>query len=161
MTWLRHLRSDPLPWLLEEDNASVRHLSLLHLLDRSREDPEVIEASAAAMTSDPIAAILKAQEPEGYWQKPGPGYATKYRGTVWQLMFLDQLGADGDDPRVVAACEYVLRHSQAENGGFGASGSSAANKPPPSSASTTLTTRTVGASTRASMGTASSARSAM
>ena len=29
--------------------------------------------------SSPIAAILAAQHPDGYWE-PGPGYATKYRG---------------------------------------------------------------------------------
>ena len=46
------------------------------------------------MRSDPIAAILAAQSPEGWWVKPGPGYAPKYTGTVWSLIFLDQLGAD-------------------------------------------------------------------
>jgi hypothetical protein len=35
------------------------------------------------MAADPIAAILAAQQPAGYWEKPGPGYATKCRGTVW------------------------------------------------------------------------------
>jgi len=84
------------------------------------------------MERDPIAAILAAQHPEGYWEKPGPGYATKYRGTVWQVMFLDQLGADGDDERVRRACAYVLSHSQSETGGFGASGEAGATMPPPS-----------------------------
>ena len=84
------------------------------------------------MAADPIASMLAAQEPAGYWQKPGPGYATKYRGTVWQLIFLDQLGADPQDERVARACEYVLSHAQAENGGFGASGVAGAG-PPPSS----------------------------
>jgi len=72
----------------------------------------------AAMRADPIAAILAAEQPEGFWVKPGPGYTPKYRGTVWQLTFLDQLGADGADPRVRAACAYVLAHSQAATGGF-------------------------------------------
>ena len=62
------------------------------------------------MGADPIASILAAQHPDGYWEKPGPGYATKYRGTVWQLIFLDQLGADGDRPRVprVPATTFCL-----------------------------------------------------
>jgi hypothetical protein len=130
--WLSPLRDDPLPWLLEEGAPAVRHLALQQLMDRPANDPEVLGARDAAMRSHPIAAILAAQHPEGYWIKPGPGYATKYRGTVWQVIFLDQLGADGDNPRVRAACAYVLAHSQAENGGFAASGSDYTTPPPPS-----------------------------
>jgi hypothetical protein len=107
-------------------------LALRLLLDRPAEDPEVLAASAAAMAADPIASILAAQHPDGYWEKPGPGYATKYRGTVWQLIFLDQLGADPADERVQRACRYVLGHSQAISGGFGASGRTGEGAPPPS-----------------------------
>jgi hypothetical protein len=80
----------------------------------------------------PVQAILDAQYPEGYWVKPGPGYSPKYRATVWQLIFLAQLGADGRDPQVRRGCEYVLAHTQAQNGGFGASGSARLDAPPPS-----------------------------
>ncbi len=131
-TWQSALRDDPLPWLLEERTPAVRHLALRQLLGYPEDEPEVRRARDAAMRADPIAAILAAQSREGYWVKPGPGYAPKYRGTVWQVIFLDQLGADGDDPRVRAACAYILDHSQAETGGFGASGSHKLAPPPPS-----------------------------
>ncbi len=65
-------------------------------------------------------------------EKPGPGYATKFRGTVWQVIFLEQLGADPGDERVQRACDYVLSHSQAQSGGFGASGAVGAAEPPSS-----------------------------
>jgi hypothetical protein len=123
---------DPLPWLLEPDTPAVRHRALRDLLGRTEDDADVIEARAAAMASDPIAAILAAQHPDGHWKKPGPGYATKYRGTVWQLIFLDQLGADPADDRIRRACEYVLGHSIASTGGFGASGRVGKEAPPPS-----------------------------
>ena len=132
MDWLDRLRGDPLPWLLDETAPAVRHLALRQLLDRPAGDPDVVAARSAAMEADPIAAILAAQHPEGWWDKSGPGYGTKYRGTVWQLTFLDQLGADPAHPQVRAACDYVLSHSQAENGGFGASGVATATAPPPS-----------------------------
>ena len=122
---------DPLPWLLEPAAPAVRHLALRRLLGRPIVDPEVVAARAAAMRTDPIAAILASQHPDGYWEKPGPGYATKYRGTVWQLMFLDQLGADPADDRVQRACSYVLEHAVAATGGFGASGRIDAEAPPP------------------------------
>lgn len=92
--WRTRLRDDPLPWLLDAANPAVRHLALRDLLDRPADDAEVVEARKAATRTDPIASILAAQDPAGWWEKPGPGYATKYRGTVWQLIFLDQLGAD-------------------------------------------------------------------
>ncbi|GAC1456053.1 MAG: hypothetical protein PVSMB4_16380 [Ktedonobacterales bacterium] len=117
-TWLRLLNGNPLPWLLDDDTPAVHHLALRQLLDQPADAPEVRQARAAAMQTDPIAAILAAQQPEGFWVKPGPGYGPKYRGTVWQLIFLDQLGADGSDMRVQAACEYVLSHGQATSGGF-------------------------------------------
>ncbi len=118
MAWQRVLNADPLPWLLEDETPAVRHLALRLLLERPEDAPEVRQARAAAMQADPIAAMLAAQDPEGFWVKPGPGYGPKYRGTVWQLMFLDQLGADGADARVQAACDYVLTHSQSREGGF-------------------------------------------
>ncbi len=132
--WQASLQGDPLPWLLEDGNPAVRSAALRLLLDRPEDDPEVQVARAAAMRADPIAAILAAQQPEGYWMKPGAGYAGKYRGTVWQLIFLDQLGADGADECVRAACEYVLSHTQTESGGFGASGEASEAVPPPSRA---------------------------
>lgn len=89
-------------------------------------------ARGAAMESPPISATLAAQQAEGFWVKPGPGYAPKYTGTVWQVIILDQLGADGQDLRIRATCEYILKHSQAESGGFGASGTHLEGPPAPS-----------------------------
>ena len=126
------LRGDPLPWLLETATPAVRHVTLRDLLERRPDDPDVVAARRAAMAADPIAAILAAQQPDGHWEKPGPGYATKYRGTVWQLIILDELGADPEDERIRRACAYVLDHTVAESGGFGASGSIGPKPPPPS-----------------------------
>lgn len=132
--WTSQLKGDPIPWLLEEDTPAVRHLALRQLLDQPADAPEVQQARAAAMHTDPIAAILAAERPEGFWVKPGPGYTPKYRGTVWQVIFLDQLGADGTDPRIQSACEYILSHSQAKTGGFACwEGGKRDDAPPPPS----------------------------
>jgi hypothetical protein len=129
--WREALRADPTPWLLSEDDPAVRHATLRTLIGREPDDEEAHAAGRAALASDPIATILAAQQPEGYWVKPGAGYGPKYTGTVWQLIFLDQLRAPADDPRVRSACEYVLAHTQSETGGFVASGNVAERKPPP------------------------------
>lgn len=130
--WTDPLRGDPLPWLLDGEMPAVRHLALVRLLDRPAEDPQVAAALASAMASPPIRPILDAQHAEGWWEKPGPGYAPKYTGTVWQLIFLGQMGADPADPRVSLACDYVLDHAVTQAGGFGASGVSGAAAPPAS-----------------------------
>ena len=132
MTWTDRLRADPLPWLLDADTPAVRAAALTRLLDRPDDDPEVVQARRAAMGCDPIRAILDSQEPEGYWEKAGPGYSPKYRSTVWQVIFLDQLGADPTEPRIRLACGYVLTHTQAASGGLGSSGVRDELAPPPS-----------------------------
>jgi hypothetical protein len=118
--WRDRLRGDPTDWLLERDEAqpAVRYFALRDLLGLAGGDPDVVAARAAVMASGPVPIILAAQQPEGYWVKPGPGYGPKYQGTVWQVVFLSQLGADGSNARVRAACEYVLSHNIASNGAF-------------------------------------------
>ena len=127
--WTGRLHADPTPWLLETSVPAVRHRALRELLDLPADHQDVAAARATAMRTDPIAAILAAQHPDGWWIKPGGGYSPKYTGTIWSLIFLDQLGADGSDPRVRAACGYVLDHAHAPNGGFGWSGGAAVPAP--------------------------------
>jgi len=115
-----HLNADPLPWLLENDpeNPSVRYFTLRDLLDQPEDAPEVRRARKAIMVRGPVPQILAAQHPEGYWGKAGTGYSPKYRGTVWQIIFLAELGADPTDERVQRGCEYLLSHSLATTGAF-------------------------------------------
>lgn len=133
-TWQDVLSRDPTPWLLEPADPAVRAMTLRRLLGRADSDPEVRQARAAALTVDPIAGILAAQDEAGWWVKPGPGYGPKYRGTVWNLTFLAQLGADPADERVQRACRYVLTWSATAAGGFGATGSQVERAPAPSAA---------------------------
>ncbi|MDO8749727.1 MAG: nitrogen fixation protein NifH [Dehalococcoidia bacterium] len=121
--WQDRLHGDPLPWLLEPDQAqpAVRYFALRDLLGRSTYDSEVQEARTAIMSTGPVPAILAAQKADGYWEKPGPGYE-RYTGTTTQVNFLAQLGADGSDPQVQAACQYVLSHYIASNCGLSGTG---------------------------------------
>lgn len=130
--WLTRLNADPRHWLLDESTPAVRAAALVRLKGRSPSDPEVVSARDAAMKTDPIKSILDAQDPAGWWVKPGPGYAPKYSGTVWNVMFLDQLGADPDNDQVRTAAEYVLSVTPTAVGGLGCSGSHLERPPPPS-----------------------------
>ena len=118
--WSQRVNGEPLPWLLERDprNAGVRYLALRDLLDLPADDSAVVRARQTVMSSGPVPAVLNAQEAEGYWVKQGSGYSPKYQGTVWSIIMLAQLGADGEDARVRKACEYVLEHATSRYGSF-------------------------------------------
>ncbi len=109
-----------LAWLLEPEDSSVRYFTLVDLLGRPPGDPEVAEARARIMDTGPVPKILAGQKPEGHWGKAEDFYIrAKYRGTVWQIITLAALGADGRDSRVRAAAEFILAHSQDRaSGGF-------------------------------------------
>ena len=121
--------SNVLDWLLEEDaqNPGVRAFALTDLLDRPADDPEVIAARRAVMEQGPVPAILAAQDESGFWEKPGEGYYPKYRGTVWSIIYLAQLGADPGDPRVRAGGDYLLDNARASIGVFSLTGTPAGN----------------------------------
>ncbi len=117
--WKSYLKNDPTEWLLEEDNPSVRFFTLTELLEKPENDPEVNEAKNEIMNIGVVPKILAKQNAQGYWETPDRFYTAKYKGTVWQLIILAELGADGMDERVKNACEFILENSQDhESGGF-------------------------------------------
>ena len=122
MNWKTTLNDDPLPWLLEEDqdNPGIRYFALQELVGMPAGSPDVLAASEAVMNSGPVPAILARQDPAGYWVKPG--YLPKYNGTMWSIIFLAQLGATGDEPRIRRACEHLFDYAVAEHGGLSVDG---------------------------------------
>ncbi|MBU1492398.1 MAG: nitrogen fixation protein NifH, partial [Actinobacteria bacterium] len=67
--WLDLLKADPRPWLLDDSTPAVRAAALQRLMGREAGDPDVVEARRRAMETDPIRAILDAQDPAGWWVK--------------------------------------------------------------------------------------------
>ena len=107
-----------LEWLLDAAEPGPRYLTLRDLCRRPTDDPELLAARAAAHAAPPLASILDAMTPDGYWAAPGPGYLPKYMATVWALVTLAQLGASVADPRVARGCAYALDHALAPGGQF-------------------------------------------
>ena len=110
--WKAKLKADATDWLLEEDNPSVRYCTLTELLDKPQTNREVTDAKKAIMTKGVVTKILAKQNTDGSWESPNSFYTAKYKGTVWQLITLAELGADPTDPQVSAACEFILHNSQ-------------------------------------------------
>jgi hypothetical protein len=117
--WKSLFKADPTDWLLEEGNPSVRYFTLTDVLEKSENDSEVRKAQEKIMEVGVVPKILAKQTDDGYWEAPERFYTAKYKGTVWQLIVLAELGADGKDERVRKVCEFILENSQnRESGGF-------------------------------------------
>jgi hypothetical protein len=115
------LKSIPIEWLLELENPSVRYFTLTDILELPADSGEAVQSRLDIMKSGVVPEILSKQEESGYWGDPKKFYTAKYQGTVWQLMILAELGADGKDPRIARACEFILDNSQELlSGGFSA-----------------------------------------
>lgn len=119
------LKRDSTDWLLEKDNPSVRYFTLIDILEMPENDLEVRETKKEIMETGTVPKILAKQKKGGYWETPENFYIkTKYRGTVWQLIILAELGADGNDERIRKVCEFILENSQdRQSGGFSYYGS--------------------------------------
>jgi hypothetical protein len=115
--------SSVLDWLLEEVDPGVRYLALRDLCDLADDDAQLLQAREIAHQHGPIATVLDALQPDGYWQEPGTGYLPKYRSAVWALILLAQLGARADlDERIKRGCRYFLEHAWNPGGQLGAQG---------------------------------------
>jgi hypothetical protein len=107
-----------LAWLQEPTYPSIRYYTLRHLLDRPAQDSEVVAAREAILTDGPGAEILARQRPDGSWLEEETAYGPLYKSSVWQLIFLAELGAEGDDARIRRGVEHVLETMQAPDGSF-------------------------------------------
>lgn len=117
--WKEALKADPSSWLLEEDNPSVRYFTLTEIQEKPLSNSEVQAAKKAIMTDGAVPKILAKMNSDGYWETPASLYTAKYKGTVWQLITLAELGADPANDRVKTACEFILQNSQhKESHGF-------------------------------------------
>ncbi|MEW6231769.1 MAG: prenyltransferase/squalene oxidase repeat-containing protein [Chloroflexota bacterium] len=110
------LKGDPLPWLLEPENPSVRYWTLTDILHRPADDPEVHAARATISTYPPVAELLAAQKPDGYWVKRDY-YLPKNYGTFWVLSVLADLGLTAENEHVRRGCQFLFAQ-QREHGGF-------------------------------------------
>lgn len=124
--WKPKFKTNIIEWLLEKDNPSVRYFTLTKFLGKNETEPEVEATRQEIMTTGIVPKILAKQNRDGYWGKAEDFYErSKYKGTVWNLIILAQLGADGSDDRIKKTCEFILKNSQdKQSGGFAYEGSS-------------------------------------
>lgn len=116
-SWWRHLKGDPLPFLLADEEPGVVWRTLQGLLSRPADAPAVQRARLAARVNGGAARLLQDQSEFGTWGSP-TSYAARWGGTAWHVVALAALGADPEDPRVGRAAEALLESLQPRSGGF-------------------------------------------
>ncbi len=114
--WKSRLNADSIKWLLEDNNSSVRYFTLIDILEKAENDLEMRKTKEEIMKKGVVPKILAKQKEEGYWEGSQNFYTAKYKGTVWQIIILAELGADGRDDRIRKACEFILENSQDREG---------------------------------------------
>jgi hypothetical protein len=113
--WQKHLNGDPLPWLLEPENPSIRYWTLVDILDRPVNDPEVQNAKAAIPGQPLVKELFALQQPGGSWGDETKPHTAQ--GAVGVLTLLYTFGV-APDQRTAAGCDSFLRFCQHESGGF-------------------------------------------
>jgi hypothetical protein len=115
---MRLLNQDSVSWLLERE-PWVRYRTLVDLLDKDKNDKEIVEAKKGISEHPLIKKIFKKQNKDGYWGVPKDILAwwPKKDTTFWLLPILADFGFTKEDKKICRACEYVLS-LQLESGGF-------------------------------------------
>src|SRR2546426_507681 len=112
-----------LDWLLEDDQPSVRFLTLTQLLERPLDDPEVVAAKGMITRKGWAEEILAKQDWEGWWVSGESLYRPKYLSANWMLLILADLGLTRSDPRIKRACDIWIERFSRADGGFAMEGS--------------------------------------
>ncbi len=116
--WKSMLKADATNWLLEEENPSARYFTLKDILDKPEHNAEVQQAKREIMQYGIVPDILRKQLEPAYLKTYPKFYTDKYRGLVWQLIVLAEMGAEANS-QIIEQCEYLLNNSQeTEDGGF-------------------------------------------
>jgi hypothetical protein len=116
-SWDRLLKGNPIDWLLEEENPSVRYFSLTDILGESQDSPEAKKARRAIAEWELVRQALALQSPEGYW---GDRIDKPYgaRRTSGYFTLLADVGLERNEG-IDKAAEYLFQRSQStKDSGF-------------------------------------------
>lgn len=115
-------------WLLEPDDPSVRYRTLTELMGKPAGDPVAAASRKAIPGSAPVAALLDAMHPDGYWLQKNPRTGTMigsgaeygpFGTTHFCLSYLAELGLDRRHPKVKLAAERYLDLQQPDGDWLG------------------------------------------
>jgi hypothetical protein len=120
--------SEVVQWLLESNQPAARYSTLVDLLGRKGDDPEVRSARTRIARVGWAKDQLRTQGPRGFWEAREPKnlkqwidflYFPYFLGTNWRALVLSDLGLDATEPRIKKIAdlifEFKLRRSSPFN----------------------------------------------
>jgi hypothetical protein len=107
---------NPVSWLLESSDPSIRYWTMVDVLGYPEDAPIVVDTKMRLVKQPIVLQLLELQQPNGHWgEDETKPYTAK--GTLGVLSLLYQLGFPGDE-RTSAGCNSFLHFCQDEGGGF-------------------------------------------
>ena len=109
-------------WLLEESQPSVRYYTLVDILGRKENNPEVREAYSRIPRKGWARDILELQKQGGYWESNEPVwpkdvlgwldflYRPKYVSTNWKAIVLSDLGLTSKESRIRKISDLFFKY---------------------------------------------------
>jgi hypothetical protein len=94
-----------LSWLLEDENPSIRYLTLTELLDEPPDSAKAKKAGGAIANSPMILVLFKGQRSDGSF---GCHVYDKWMGAFWRLSGMIDLAIPEGDKRAIKAANTVL-----------------------------------------------------
>ncbi|MGD0173765.1 MAG: hypothetical protein ABSC61_04920 [Anaerolineales bacterium] len=101
-------------WLIGAETPSIRYATLRDLLNLSESNRRVIAARRDILRQGPAPAILSRQTAAGNWKNERSYYTPKYFSTHWRMLLLEELRADGSDPRYRQGMRFMLETTAEE-----------------------------------------------
>jgi hypothetical protein len=95
-----------LNWLLEDENPSIKYLTLTELLDEPIDSAQVKKAKAAIAKSPMILSLLSDQKSDGGF---GCNVYDKWMGAHWRLRAMVDLAIPEGDKRALKSADQVLK----------------------------------------------------
>ena len=111
--------AEVLDWLLEKGQPSVRYHTLVDLLGRKEDDPDVRAANSRIPRVGWAHELLSSQRPEGYWEAHEPRTVREwvsflrfptFSSSVWKGIVLSDLGLTAADPRIRRFADRVFQY---------------------------------------------------
>jgi hypothetical protein len=111
--------AEVIQWLLQDDQPAAQYYTLVDLLGRSGEDPEVRSARSRLARVGWAQDQLKLLGRKGYWEAREPKdmaawvdflYFPKFQSTNWRALVLSDLGLDATDPRIKKIATHIFEY---------------------------------------------------
>jgi hypothetical protein len=106
-------------WLLENDQPVARYYTLVDLLGRSEDDPDVRSARSRIPRVGWANDQLRNQRSEGFWEAHEPRnfrewvdflYASPFLSTNWRALVLSDFGLDATNPRIKKIADLIFEY---------------------------------------------------